>query len=141
MLYRLYDRKNKRYIKADETMEYSVHPSGAVLHDGVEEIFIDVELSSQREDKDGVEIFDGDIVAIPDSETEPVFDDGSGPVSNINAVGRVRFSDYGWVINVPKHQGGDYVNGVMHFADVDDAVGAWSWLVIGTIHDEEMEAE
>lgn len=62
MLCRLYDTKNKRYINADETLDYMVHPVGAAFHLGAEDHRLNVELSTQHDDKNGHTLFVNDLV-------------------------------------------------------------------------------
>lgn len=111
MLCRLYDTRNKRYIKADETMDYAVHPTGAVLHEGVEDHRIIVELSSGLEDKAGKEMFVGDTVLY-------------GATRCTVGINDAAFCLFG--------AEDSYTLGYLSQKNLE---------VVGTIHDDEMEAE
>jgi len=61
-------------------------------------------------DKNGVDIYEGDFLLIPDSETEPILDDGSGPTYDINHVLPVEFADGSFGVRV-ENGGNDFKPG------------------------------
>jgi len=85
-------------------------------------------------DKDGREIYEGDILSLPDSEFELVTD-YEGPTHAANSIGKIVRGDLGWQIDVPKDLGGDYISGIMYLSKVIDEIGEEGWEVIGNIHE------
>lgn len=56
-------------------------------------------------DKNGKEIFEGDVVLLPDSEIVPVTDEGQGPVEDMNHLSPIEFQDGCFGLKVLENSG------------------------------------
>ena len=85
------------------------------------------------QDKNGKDIFEGDIVLIEDYYTEPILDDGSGPQTRENHFGIVTFRD-GMFGFLSDGKGDYFEKGFSSFETMAGQVGLEELEIIGNVH-------
>ncbi len=85
-------------------------------------------------DKNGKEIYEGDIVIIEDTYKERILDDGSGPVEPVSHLAPVTFeyAEFGMEL---VHGADIFHSGFWSFADVERETGQNEFEVIGNIYE------
>jgi uncharacterized phage protein (TIGR01671 family) len=95
-------------------------------------------------DKQGTDIYEGDIVILPDTYTERILDDGTGPVEPFNHLVPVVYNFGSFGIEI-KHTGDTFAHGFWSFEHILQESGDApnNLEVIGTIHEtpELLEAQ
>ena len=85
-------------------------------------------------DKNGKEIYEGDIILIGDTETEPITDDGRGPTNDANHLSPVIFISGCFGVDILER--GDCFNKKFYsFDTVRDEVGETEFEIIGNIYE------
>ncbi|HET8708958.1 MAG TPA: hypothetical protein VFL85_01615 [Candidatus Saccharimonadales bacterium] len=110
MLYRLFNPLSDDYVAATDSLEYLVHPTGAPMVNGEEDITLLVERSSELFDLKGREVFQGDIVSNKYGAYDVRFKNGAFIACN--------GSDRESLVNVLK--AGALITGTIHDTSVHD---------------------
>ena len=85
-------------------------------------------------DKNGKEIYEGDILLVPDDYTDVTLDDGTGPAYPENHLSEVIFKDYAFGVDVKENA--DYISkGFCSFLILDGDIGLDDLEIIGNIHE------
>lgn len=85
-------------------------------------------------DKSDVDIYEGDVVAIPDSYTNVVTDYGQGPKEYMNHLSEVVFEDGCFQFEIIENS--DYLSrGVYTYGTIRDEIGVEGLEVIGNIYE------
>lgn len=85
-------------------------------------------------DKNGKEIYEGDIVLIPDDYTEPITDDGRGPTESCNHFAEVMFGNGEFVFIITDSANG-LRKGTYTWNQICEETGIDDLEIIGNIHE------
>jgi uncharacterized phage protein (TIGR01671 family) len=83
--------------------------------------------------KEGIEICQGDILLIPDEETERILDDGSGPTYEANHLAVVIFQNGSFGVDIPE-SGNDFHQGFYSFDRIEYEIGETELEIVGNIY-------
>lgn len=86
-------------------------------------------------DKNGKDIYVGDILLVPDSDTEIVCDDGTGPTYDFNHLAPVTFFAGSFGVNILEKA--DYLSeGFYSFRELEDNIGLDELEIVGNIYQD-----
>lgn len=87
-------------------------------------------------DKNGDEIYEGDVILVEDSYTDVILEDGSGPQEPDNHLTPVIFNEEFGAFGVNIENGGDYIDdGFNSFETINGQIGLEKLEIIGNIHE------
>ncbi len=85
-------------------------------------------------DKNGKEIYEGDIVFIPDTYKVSITDEGEGPTEDCNHLSQVAFTE-GQFVFIIRENADCLDRGIYNYGEIADSVGIEELEIIGNIYE------
>jgi uncharacterized phage protein (TIGR01671 family) len=85
-------------------------------------------------DENDKEIYEGDVIIIPDTLTEPVLDDASGPEIDFNHLLAVTFKEGAFGVEIPHSQSNYFMEGFYSLREIILTIGRNEIKKIGNIY-------